>query len=204
MAPLLSKRCKVERSVTSCLTYEWRWQVGTRASVYAWNEETENEQIGTLIKPERAATEWIRKTEINLICYVYQMVYKNIKDCVYILSFTIFTMKFTLSPLLLLLTIICTSARAMPMEQPPKDFQFDNSGSGDFPDPFMQPQLLPYNTSDCKFPHYDMDPELRMLQTCLIECALDPNCQTLGFNRTQISCACPAQVSIHILPSCKF
>lgn len=88
------------------------------------------------------------------------------------------------------LALLCSFAFAIPMQEMPPNFTFDDPNNS--PDPFQGPQLLPYNTSDCSFPNYDSDPELRAINTCLIECAIDPSCQTLGFNRTEISCACPA------------
>ncbi|PWN33988.1 uncharacterized protein FA14DRAFT_156663 [Meira miltonrushii] len=90
--------------------------------------------------------------------------------------------------LFFLLAVLCTSTFATPMEKPPKDLKFDVPDNSD--NPFPEPQLLPYNTSDCSFP---TDPQTRMLEQCLTVCLLDPTCQTLGFNRTEIGCACPAQ-----------
>lgn len=92
----------------------------------------------------------------------------------------------------IIFVVLCNSVFARPMQELPPNFKFDDPGT--LPDdPFMGPQLLPYNTSDCSFPTTD-SPGYEF-RSCLIECAIDPNCQTLGFNRTEISCACPAQVS---------
>lgn len=47
-------------------------------------------------------------------------------------------------------------------------------------------QILPYKTPSCGH---------RQIRACKIPCYEDPKCQTLGFNVSIYSCACPAEVS---------